>query len=232
MTGGISCWPRTYDHSLKSLTSLITALQATKMPPFSSAYEVTIPSPLERTFSELSSQAAFEGFIKLSPTTHTIETLGVEHPTLSSKYLDQILEDGKNKASRTTFSIYSKKDAEGPISHGSSAIGDEKATRYRFKLVERIPMLGGLYKQDVEIFGSQIVVEGRHLHLYETTTNGGLVEVLKIRRFEAAGNSTKVIEQIRGETNWMLRKYTEVSCRKAHVDHMNRYQELLKPGPA
>lgn len=202
------------------------------MPPFSSAHEVTIPSPLEHTFSELSSQAAFEGFIKLSPTTHTIEILGVEHPTLSSKYLDQILEDVKNEPSRTTTGIYPKKDAEGPIGQDSPAIGDEQATRYRFRLVERIPMLGGLYKQDVEILGSQIVAEGRHLHLYETTTNGGLVEVLKIRRFEAAGNSTKVVEQIRGETNWMLRKYTEMSCRKAHVDHMNRYHELLKSGPA
>lgn len=201
------------------------------MAPFSSAHTITLGVPLQTAYERLSSQAAFEKAVKLSPLTTSFDILGVEHPSLSDAYIDQLLEDSKNKSARTSTGIYPEKVAESSKADNADANGEQKAIRYRFKLVEKIVMAGGLYKSEVVVLGSQIVIPGRNLHLYETSANGGMVETLKVRRFEAEGTSTRVAEQIRGEVSWLLRKYTESECRKAHQSQMNEYHTLMDAKP-
>lgn len=209
------------------------------MPPFVSTHSVNLEARVDHVFSTLSSQEAFEAFIKLSPAAHTIEILSVSHPRLSPTFVDTVLTDtaspGPNasaKPSRAGLNVFASPSAEeddldNKAAFDSSSQGLE-AARYRFKLVERIPILGGLSKTDVEVFGSQIVIPSRKVHLYESSANGGLVLILKVRRFEADCEETRIDETINGETNWFLRKYTEGSCRKAHREHMAKYHELLE----
>lgn len=190
----------------------------TEMAPFDARHTVTLQAPLQPTWEQLSSEDAFIGFVKLSSLCHSIEILSTEQTSLSNAYLDEVLRDHETNVNRTRLNLPSPAPTEDTV----------PTTRFNWRLVERVPLLGGIMHNDVEIFGCQLVVPARHVHLYENSANGGLVKCLKIRRFEAApGDTTKISELVRGETKWILKHWTERACREAHTEHMEAYHTLL-----
>lgn len=192
------------------------------MAPFDARHSVTLQNPLQPTYDQLSSEDAFVDFVKLSSLCHTIEILKTEPITLTNTYLDDVLRDHESNTNRNRLSL--------PTTPPQPTDPDTvPATRIHWRLVERVPLVLGLHN-DVEIFGSQINVPSRRVHLYENSANKGLVECLKIRRFEAgdaADGTTRISELVRGQTNFLLRAYTEKACRKGHTEHMEAYHKLL-----
>ncbi len=183
---------------------------------FYSRHKVVLPFPISDVYHKSSSPEGVARFARLSSMCHSFEILSTDqivlHKTneLAGRSLDNLAD------SRPTY------DMVEPTQPSTSG---EVCTRIHFKLVERVPLLFGLFKTDVVIFGTQIMSRLLKLHIYESNADQGLVKIYKLRRFvELDEQATNIKELILGETKWLLRRYTQASCRKGHQEHMQRYR--------
>jgi len=183
---------------------------------FDSRHKVVVPSPISDVCSKFSSPEGAARFVRLSSMCHSFEILSTDQivlhkiTELAGRSLDDLA------VGRPTYDV---------IEPTQSSRSGEACTRIHFKLVERVPLLFGLFKTDVVIFGTQIMSHLLHLHIYESDANQGLVKIYKLRRFvEVEEQATNIEELIVGETKWLLRRYTQASCRKGHQEHMQCYR--------
>ena len=186
---------------------------------FDSRHKVVVPLPVSDVYNQSSSPEGVARFARLSSMCHSFEILSTDqivlHKTneLAGRSLDDLA------ASRPTYDV---------MQPTQSSTSGEACTRVHFKMVERVPMLSGLFTTDVVIFGTQIMSQSLNLHIYESNANQGLVKIYKLRRFvEVEEQATNIEELIVGETKWLLRRYTQASCRKGHQEHMQRYITCL-----
>lgn len=187
---------------------------------FDSKYQVVISAPVSRVYDTFSSLDVFERFIHLSPTCHSVEVLRTDQV---------ILQAPGELAQRSLGELAKNRPTFEPHEPAQGADQQQLCTRIHFKMIERIPLLFGLVKHDVTIFGTQTTIQSLKLHIYESDANKGLVKIYKLRRFLAGEQQECVVhELIMGETNRVLRQYTQSSCRDAHQRHMQSYQTLLK----
>lgn len=116
-----------------------------------------------------------------------------------------------------------------PVGREQGPTSGELCTRIHFKMIERIPLLFGLFKTDVIILGTQITSQKLNLHIYESNANRGLVQIYKLRRIIAEGQQkSRVEELISGRTSKLLQSYTQAACRTAHKAHMQAYTTLFQ----
>jgi hypothetical protein len=186
---------------------------------FDSRHKVVVPSPISDVCSKFSSPEGMARFVRLSSMCHSFEILSTDQivlhkiTELAGRSLDDLA------VGRPTYDV---------IEPTQSSTSGEACTRIHFKLVERVPLLFGLFKTDVVIFGTQIVSHLLNLHIYESDANQGLVKIYKLRRFvEVEEQATNIEELIVGETKWLLRRYTQASCRKGHQEHMQCYRSCF-----
>ena len=182
---------------------------------FDSRHKVVVPLPVSDVYDQSSSPEGVARFARLSSMCHSFEILSTDqivlHKTneLAGRSLDDLA------ASRPTYDVME------PIQSSTSG---EACTRIHFKLTERVPLLFGLLKTDVVILGTQIMSHLLNLHIYESNANQGLVKIYKLRRFvQVEEKATNIEELVVGETKWLLRRYTQASCRKGHQEHMQLY---------
>ena len=183
---------------------------------FDSRHKVVSPLPISDVYNKFSSPEGVARFARLSSMCHSFEILSTDQIVLhkSTELARQSLDD--LAASRPAYDM---------MKPSQSLTSGEVCTRIHFKLVERVPLLFGLFKTDVVIFGTQIMSHLLNLHIYESNANQGLVKIYKLRRFiEVEEQATNIEELIVGETKWLLRRYTQASCRKGHQEHMQRYR--------
>ena len=187
---------------------------------FESQHSVLLASSLEHVVEKLSSKDSFKEFMHLSPTCHMVEILSTDQVVvhLAGDVSDSSLNE--IAASRPSYDTTSNAHCCDPSS---------VCLRIRFKMVERVPILFGLIKNDVTILGTQIMSPSLGLHIYESDANKGLVTIYKLRRFTAKGRQETLIEElICGKTKKLLQRYTQTACRNAHQQHMQRYQSLIQ----
>lgn len=187
---------------------------------FDSRHEVSISSPASVVYTTFSSLDGFKRFMHLSPTCHSVEILKTDQIVLHTPadFAGRSLED--LSVHRPTYELLEPTQA-------ANAEG-EHCSRVHFKMIERIPLLFGLIKNDVTILGTQITSQSLKLHIYESEANKGLVKIYKLRQFAAQGKqTTKIEELISGKTIRLLRWYTQSSCRHAHQRHMQSYQSCF-----
>ncbi len=183
---------------------------------FDSRHKVVLPLPISDVYNKFSSPEGVARFARLSSMCYSFEILSTDQIGLHNiaELAGQSLDD--LAASRPTYDMTER---------SQSSTSGEACTRIHFKMVERVPMLFGLFKTDVVIFGTQIMSHLLNLHIYESNANQGLVKIYKIRRFvEVEKQATNIEELIVGETKWLLRRYTQASCRKGHQEHMQHYR--------
>ena len=186
---------------------------------FDSRHKVVLPLPIPDVYNKFSSLEGVARFASLSPMCHSFEIVSTDQIVLhkSTELARQSLDD--LAASCPTYDM---------VKPRQSSVSGEVCTRIHFNLVERVPLLFGLLKTDVVIFGTQIMSHMLNLHIYESNANQGLVKIYKLRRFsEVEEQATKVEELIVGETKWLLRRYTQASCRKGHQEHMQSYRNCV-----
>lgn len=183
---------------------------------FDSRHKVVLPLPISDVYNKFSSPEGVARCARLSSLCHSFEILSTDQivlhniTELAGQSLDYLA------ASRPTYDVIEPSQ--------SSTLGGA-CTRIHFKLVERVPLMFGLFKTDVVIFGTQVMSHLLNLHIYESNANQGLVKIYKVRRFvEAEEQATNIEELIVGETRWLLRHYTQASCRKGHQEHMQLYR--------
>ena len=182
---------------------------------FDSRHNVVVPLPVSDVYHQSSSPEGVARFARLSSMCHSFEILSTDqivlHKTneLAGRSLDDLA------ASRPTYDVME------PI---QSSMSGEACTRIHFKLIERVPLLFGRLKTDVVILGTQIMSHLLNLHIYESNANQGLVKIYKLRRFvQVEEKATNIEELVVRETKWLLRRYTQASCRKGHQEHMQLY---------
>jgi len=183
---------------------------------FYSRHSVVLPATISDVYNKCSSPEGVARFARLSSMCHSFEILSTDQIVLhkSTELARQSLDD--LAASRPTYGV---------MKPNQSSTSGEVCSRIHFKLVQRVPLLFGLFKTDVVIFGTQIMSHLLNLHIYESNANQGLVKIYKLRRFAEAGEqATNIEELILGETKWLLRRYTQASCRKGHQEHMQLYR--------
>lgn len=183
---------------------------------FDSRHKIVLPLPIPDVFNKFSSPEGVAGFARLSSMCYSYEILSTDQIVLhkSSELAGKSLDD--LASSRPIYDV---------MKSSQSSTSGEVCTRIHFKLVERVPLLFGLFKTNVVVFGTQIMSPVLNLHIYESNANQGLVKIYKLRRFvEVEEQATNIEELIVGETKWLLRRYTQASCRKGHQEHMQRYR--------
>ena len=186
---------------------------------FTSCNQTVLASPLPHVYDTLSCLENFDRFMQLSPTCHSVEVLKTDSVALATSLDVDKLGLADVALNRPEYRPASP--AQSPES--------ELCTRIHFKMVERIPLLFGLFKNDVTILGTQIMSQVLKLHIYESQANNGLVQIYKLRRFAAEDQqTTKVEELISGQTSKLLQCYTQAACRQAHKEHMQLYSTVLQ----
>ena len=186
---------------------------------FDSRNSVVICSPVDQVFGCLSSVDRFDQFMHLSPTCHSVEVLSTDQVALQVR-------DGVSDLA--LCDIAANRPLYDRLSDARQCDPSLICTRVHFKMVERVSMLFGVIKKDVNIFGTQIMSQSLRLHIYESDANKGLVKIYKLRRFTAKEeNKTLIEELICGKTTRLLRQYTQSSCRVAHQQHMQQYLTLI-----
>ena len=187
---------------------------------FNSGHTVAISSPLNQVFESLSSADKFPQFLHLSPSCHSVEILNTDQVALHVR-------NGLSEGALCDIAADRPLYAELAESHQRAS--SIKCTRIHFKLVERLHLLFGMITKDVVVLGTQIVCQPLKLHIYESEASKGLVKIYKLRRFTAEEQHKTVVEElICGNTNRLLRRYTQASCRAAHQQHMQLYQSLIE----
>ncbi len=183
---------------------------------FDSRHKVVLPLTVSDVYNKFSSLEGVARFARLSSMCHSFEILST----------DQIVMHNINElAGQSLDDLAAVRPAYDMMEPSQLSTSGEACTRIHFKLVERVPLLFGLFKTDVVIFGTQIMSQSLNLHIYESNANQGLVKIYKLRRFiEVEEQATNIEELIVGETKWLLRRYTQASCRKGHQEHMQRYR--------
>ena len=187
---------------------------------FESRYSVVVSSPLQHVWESLSSKDKFKEFMHLSPSCHTVEILSTDQVVVR-------LASGVSNSSLNEVAI--NRPSYDTISDTHCSNPSSVCLRIRFKMVERVPILFGLIKNDVTISGTQIMSPSLGLHIYESDANKGLVTIYKLRRFTAKGQQETLIEElICGKTKNLLQRYTQTACRNAHQKHMQGYQSFIQ----
>ena len=187
---------------------------------FDSRNTVVILSSAEHVYTTLSSEENFARVMHLSPTCHSVKVVSTDQVSV---HLPSVLSDGSLDDIAANRPLYHTV----PNDHSSDA--SATCTRVCFEMVERVPVLFGMIKNNVTIRGTQIMSSSQKFHIYESDANKGLVKIYKLRRFVAKEQQKTLVEElICGTTYKILRRYTQTACRAAHQAQMQLYQSLMQ----
>ena len=187
---------------------------------FDSQEQVVIAAPAPQVYYTLSCQDNFTRVMHLSPTCHSVQVLRNDLVEVNI---------AADAAERDLADLADNQLTYRPINGQQSPASGELCTRIHFQMIERIPLLFGLFHNDVTIFGTQIMSQKLRLHIYESSANKGLVQIYKLRRIlNEDQQKSRVEELISGKTSKLLQSYTQAACRKAHRAHMQSYKLLMQ----
>lgn len=174
-------------------------------PNFTSTHSVVLPHPVETTFAVLADGTKMDRVVRLSSACAGFDILRTDAI---------VLPDPSKPLSESRVRMLPPAENR-----------DEPGTlpRTTFHLQEKVNVLGPLYKQIVDIAGTQAWDEKKKQMLYESVSKQNGILIWKLREFEevdaGGGNGkkgTRVKERIEGRAPKLIRKATEKLARKAH----------------
>ncbi|KAJ4477388.1 hypothetical protein J3R30DRAFT_212746 [Lentinula aciculospora] len=185
-------------------------------PNFSCSHSVVLPHPIAQVFTMLGTAQGHERVCRLSKLCTNFELLNSDTVSLPA---NGALSDNHV---RTTSSSDSG-SAEAQNTSRDARI----LPRQAFTMTETIPLVFGLFKNDVVLNGTLTWDDTAKLALYETESSNG-VQVWKLRTFEEVdADATRVSERIEGICPRWLRPIVQREASKGHLEHMNEYHTLF-----
>ncbi|KAJ3992409.1 hypothetical protein F5050DRAFT_1699361 [Lentinula boryana] len=183
---------------------------------FSCSHSVVLSHPISQVFTAIGTTQGHERVCRLSKLCTHFETLNSDTVSLPAK---AALCDNHV---RTLPGSDSK-----PEDTQSNSEGTRMLPRQAFTMTETIPLLFGLFKNDVVLKGTLTWDETAKVALYETESSNG-VQVWKLRTFEEVdADTTRVSERIEGICPRWLRAIVQREASKGHLAHMNQYHTLF-----
>ncbi|KAJ3732520.1 hypothetical protein DFJ43DRAFT_1131777 [Lentinula guzmanii] len=171
---------------------------------FSCSHSVVLSHPISQVFTSIGTAQGHERVCRLSKLCTHFEMLNSDTVSLHAKAA--LFETGR--------------DAKQFREH-------TYASRQAFTMTETVPLLFGLFKNDVVLKGTLTWDETAKVALYETESTNG-VQVWKIRTFEEVdADTTRVSERIEGICPRWLRAIVQREASKGHFAHMNQYHTLF-----
>ncbi|KAJ3888302.1 hypothetical protein GG344DRAFT_90019 [Lentinula edodes] len=173
---------------------------------FSCSHSVVLPHSISEVFTTIGTTQGHERVCRLSKLCTNFELLNSDTVSLPTK---AALSDSHVRALPTSDSR---------MAEAQNASEDTRTLpRQAFTMTETIPLVFGLFKNDVILNGTLTWDESAKLALYETESNNG-VQVWKLRTFEEVdANSTRVSERIEGVCPRWLRAIVQREASKGHI---------------
>ncbi|KAJ3739254.1 hypothetical protein DFH05DRAFT_1530527 [Lentinula detonsa] len=183
---------------------------------FSCSHSVVLSHPISQVFTSIGMARGHERVCRLSKLCTHFEMLNSDTVSLPAKAAlcdshVRTLPGSDSKPEETQNSLESTR----------------MLPRQAFTMTETVPLLFGLFKNDVVLKGTLTWDETAKVALYETESTNG-VQVWKIRTFEEVdADTTRVSERIEGICPRWLRAIVQREASKGHFAHMNQYHTLF-----
>ncbi|KAJ7267251.1 wax ester synthase-like acyl-CoA acyltransferase domain-containing protein, partial [Mycena rebaudengoi] len=200
--------------SIARLRYAVCAVPAVS-PKFSSEYSVVIPHPIEVA----------------SPVLFPADASAISHFLVGTR--DASLKDAADFihhstdfvrmdiraafAADTLPAIHALPACDVDDAHDQSITDIPVLQRDCFTVIERIPMMFGLFKQTVTVKAWQVLDPARRVAAYESVVAGAGVRVWKVRELADAGkDGTRVKETLKGTCPWILQGIARKDSLVAH----------------
>ncbi|KAJ3847379.1 hypothetical protein EV368DRAFT_51289, partial [Lentinula lateritia] len=173
---------------------------------FSCSHSVVLPHSISEVFTTIGTTQGHERVCRLSKLCTNFELLNSDTISLPTK------------AALSDSHVRTLPTSDSRTAEAQNASEDTRTLpRQAFTMTETIPLLFGLFKNDVILNGTLTWDESASLALYETESNNG-VQVWKLRIFEEVdANSTRVSERIEGVCPQWLKAIVQREASKGHM---------------
>ncbi|KAJ3900804.1 hypothetical protein F5879DRAFT_808527, partial [Lentinula edodes] len=173
---------------------------------FSCSHSVVLPHSISEVFTTIGTTQGHERVCRLSKLCTNFELLNSDTVSLPTK------------AALSDSHVRTLPTSDSRTAEAQNASEDTRTLpRQAFTMTETIPLVFGLFKNDVILNGTLTWDESAKLALYETESNNG-VQVWKLRTFEEVdANSTRVSERIEGVCPRWLRAIVQREASKGHM---------------